>query len=288
MRNYAARAAVDRLWPDRPARITDLGGGITGRNYKVELDDGVFVLRTGVSGAVDEAAGRRAFELGVGPEVMAFMPSRGWVVERFIDGRPISPEQMRETGTLRRVVAAVRKFHEAAPIPGRLDPHAVVEDFHARAIERGVAIPHEYKAAHASSERIRQARGEQPLVPCHNNLLNANILDDGEIRLVDWENASMGDRFFDLANFSVNHDLSPDDDRRLLEAYFGEAGDKEFASLRLMRFMADFREAMWGVLQSGISELDFAFGEYAAEHFARLEAAASATEFESYLAAVTR
>ena len=288
MTNYAARAAVDRLWPDRPARITELGGGITGRNYKVELDDGVFVLRTGVSGAIDEAAGRLAFELGIGPEVMAFMPSRGWVVERFIDGLPISSEQMREPATLRRVMAAVRKFHEAAPIPGRLDPHTVVEDFHAIAIERGVAVPHEYDAAHASSKRIREARGEQPLVPCHNNLLNANILDDGEIRLVDWEYACMGDRFFDLANFSVNHDLSLDDDRRLLEAYFGEAGDKEFASLRLMRFMADFREAMWGVLQSGISELDFAFREYSAEHFARLEAATSRTEFESYLATVTR
>lgn len=155
-------------------------------------------------------------------------------------------------------------------------------------MERGVTVPLGYAAAHASSARIRKARGEQPLVPCHNNLLNANILDDGEIRLVDWENASMGDRFFDLANFSVNHDLSLDGDRRLLEAYFGEAGEKEFASLRLMRFMSDFREAMWGVLQSGISELDFAFGEYAAEHFARLEAAASAPEFESYLATVTR
>ena len=288
MTNYAARAAVDRLWPDRPARITDLGGGTTDRNYKVELDDGVFVLRMGMSGAVDESAGRRAFELGVGPEVMAFMPSQGWVVERFIDGRTISPEQIRESATLRRVMAAVRKFHGAAPIPGRLDPHAAVEEYHARSMERGVTIPLEYAAAHASSDRIRQARGAQPLVPCHNNLLNANILDDGEIRLVDWGNACMGDRFFDLANFSVNHDLSLEDDRRLLEAYFGEAGEKEFASLRLMRFMSDFREAMWGVLQSGISELDFAFGEYAAEHFARLEAAASATEFESYLATVTR
>lgn len=292
MSTQAARAAVDRLWPDRPARITLLGGGITNHNFKVEVGDDDFVLRlggakTGLLGIDREAefeAGKRAFEVGVGPEVIAFMRSQGWLVCKFIDGRPIPARQMREGDTLRRVAAALKRFHEAEPIPGRFDAHAVVEDYHAKAIEHGVEIPREYDDAHATSERIRSARGEQPPVPCHNDLLNANFLDDGDIRIVDWEYAGMGDRFFDLANFSVNHEFSVDDDRRLLEAYFGVARDDDLASLRLMRFMSDFREAMWGVLQSGISELDFAFGEYAAKHFARLEATASAPEFDSYLA----
>ena len=37
-----------------------------------------------------------------------------------------------------------------------------------------------------------------------------------------------------------------------------------------MRIMSDFREAMWGVVQQAISELDFDFAEYAEEHFARV------------------
>lgn len=292
MTDYAARAAVDRLWPDRPARITELGGGITNHNYKVELDDGVFVLRIGgararvlgLDRAVENAAGERAYEVGVGPEVVAYMPAQGWIVARFIDGRKISIEEMREPEMLRRVTAALRTFHEAAPIPGRFDCHEVVEDYHAKALEHDVAIPEEFNASRALSRRIRQARGEQPAVPCHNNLLSANFLDDGEVRIVDWEYAGMGDRFFDLANFSVNHDLSPGDDRGLLEAYFGEVREKDFASLRLMKFMSDFREAMWGLLQSGISELEFGFAEYAAKHFARAEATASSPEFETYFA----
>src|SRR5207245_2168492 len=130
------------------------------------------------------------------------------------------------------------------------------------------------------------ARGSQPLVPCHNDLLNANFLDDGEIRIVDWEYAGMGDRFFDLANFSVNHEFNIEDDRRLLGAYFGEVREADLAALRLMRFMSDFREAMWGVLQGGISDLDFDFKGYAAKHFARMEATAAAPEFEKYLTVV--
>src|SRR5437879_10975442 len=97
--------------------------------------------------------------------------------------------------------------------------------------------------AHQIAERIREERGSQPTVPCHNDLLNANFLDDGEIRVVDWEYAGMGDRFFDLANLSVNHDFELADDRLLLEAYFGALRPADLAALRLMRVMSDFREA---------------------------------------------
>jgi thiamine kinase-like enzyme len=80
----------------------------------------------------------------------------------------------------------------------------------------------------------------------------------------------MGDRYFDLANLSVNHEFGPREDRLLLEAYLGEATEAPLEDLRQMKFMSDFREAMWGVLQSGISQLDFDFKAYAAKHFKRM------------------
>jgi thiamine kinase-like enzyme len=119
---------------------------------------------------------------------------------------------------------------------------------------------------------------------CHNDLLNANFIADGErIWIVDWEYAGMGDRFFDLANFSINHELSNDENHELLRSYSGEATDEHRRALRLMRFMSDFREAMWGVVQQGISELDFDFVAYANEHFARLERTASDATFQAAL-----
>jgi thiamine kinase-like enzyme len=279
----AARAAVERLWPGRPARVYELGGGITNRNYKVEVDGSAFVLRMGgartgelgIDRSAEYEAGRRAFEVGVGPELTAFVPEEGWLVARFVDGRPVPVNEMRRPETLSRVSAALRRFHEAAPIAGRFDSFAVVDDYQAKAETHGVSIPEEFDEARAIALRIRARLGEQPLVPCHNDLLNGNFLDDGEIRIVDWEYAGMGNRFFDLANFSVNHEFSTHDDWRLLEAYFGEARDADLEAVRLMRFMSDFREAMWGVLQSGISDLDFDFMGYAHKHFARLEETAA-------------
>ena len=95
----------------------------------------------------------------------------------------------------------------------------------------------------------------------------------------------MGDRFFDLANFAVNHEL--DDGRRATccsRRTSARCAQRELAHLRLMRFMSDFREAMWGVLQQGISELDFDFEDYARRHFERLRRTAaskpSARRFE--------
>ncbi len=286
-----AEGAVKRLWPGRTASIAVLSGGITNRNYRVDVDGASYVLRIGgrdtdllgIDRVTEHAAGVRAAEIGVGPAVVAFVESEGWLVTRFIHGRGVPPEEVRTQEGIRRVAAVLRKVHGAAVIPGRFDAHAVVDQYRQEAQAHGVWIPGEFANAHLSSERIRRARGPQPLVPCHNDLLNANFLDDGEIRIVDWEYAGMGDRFFDLANLSVNHDFGLREDRLLLKAYFGAERPEDLAALRLMRFMSDFREAMWGVLQSGISGLDFDFTGYASRHFNRLMVSAADPDFEHYL-----
>jgi thiamine kinase-like enzyme len=271
-------AAVERLWPGLPVRVIPLSGGITNHNYKVEVEGRAYVLRMGgaqtdllgIDRRTEREASRRAADVGLGPAVERFVEPEGWLVTRFIEGKPIPVEVMRRPENLRRVAGALRRFHEAPAIPGRFDAHDVVEAYQREASERGVEIPAAYPRAHEVSERIRAERGPQRLVPCHNDLLNANFLDDGEIRIVDWEYAGMGDRFFDLANFSVNHELAIDDDRALVSAYFGEPREDAVRDVQRMKFMSDFREAMWGVLQSGISELDFDFKAYADKHFTRM------------------
>jgi thiamine kinase-like enzyme len=268
-----------------------LGGGITNHNFKIEVDGAAYVLRMGgaktgllgIDRAVEHAASLRAEEIGIGPPVADFVASEGWLVTRFIDGRPIAVDEMRSASTLPRVAEALRRLHSARAIPGRFDSFAVVDTYRAEAEANGVRIPEEFARAREVADRIRAARGLQPLVPCHNDLLNANFLDDGAIRIVDWEYAGMGDRFFDLANFSVNHEFGVEEDERLVAAYFGTERGSDLASVRLMRFMSDFREAMWGILQSGISELDFDFKAYAAKHFDRMELTASDPDFARYL-----
>jgi len=270
--------AVERLWPGQKVRITALSGGITNHNFRVDVEGDSFVLRMGgaetellgIDRRTEREANHRAYEVGIAPHVVGFAEPEGWLVTQFIHGRPISLDDMHTPRTILRIASALRRFHGAAPIPGAFDSHAVVVQYRREAEAHGVRIPDAYARALETSEGIRAARGPQPSVPCHNDLLNANFLDDGNIKIVDWEYAGMGDRFFDLANLSVNNEFGPAEDRELMSAYFGTVSDDDLVSLRQMKFMSDFREAMWGVLQSGISELDVDFDAYAARHFERM------------------
>jgi thiamine kinase-like enzyme len=281
----------------RELTLSVLSGGITNRNYLVSAPGMAerYVLRLagndthllGISREVEHAATVAAAGVGVGPEVAAFIRPEGYLVTRFIVGVPVDDVAVHRPETLRRVADSIRRVHDGPAIPGLFIPYRIVEAYRALALARGVTIPPEYELAQAIARRIEMALLQAPIEmrPCHNDLLNANFIDDGQrIRIVDWEYAGMGDPFFDLGNFSINHELAAEEDAILLAAYEGSVHPDMAARLELMRVMSDFREAMWGVLQQGISSLDVDFRAYAADHFDRLIANAVRPSFERALA----
>ena len=272
--------AVGRLWPGQHVDVEALGGGITNHNFKVRVDGEALVLRIGgkdtallgIDREHEHEAARMAARLGIGPEVVRF--EDGVLVTRFVDGE-VGRADPRTVGTL------LRRLHDAPAIAGRFDSFRVVEAYAAAVSERGRSLPDAFGRAHELAGQIEALRRAAPSVTCHNDLLAANFIDDGErVWVVDWEYAGMGDPFFDLANFAVNNGLDEDGESALLEAY----GSSDTRALTLMRFMSDFREAMWGVVQQTISELDFDFEAYADEHFERLERTASEARFKAALA----
>jgi len=280
----------------RDLTLSALSGGITNRNFRVDAAGTTerWVIRLagndthllGISREVEHAATVAAAGVGVGPEVTAFIRPEGYLVTRFIVGSPVSDEAVHRPETLRRVADSLRRIHDGPAIPGLFVPLRIVEAYRALALARGVPIPPEYEVAAATGRRIELALLSNPLEirPCHNDLLNANFIDDGtRIRIIDWEYAGLGDPFFDLGNFSINHELSADEDELLLTAYDGEIQRDRLARLTLMRIVSDFREAMWGVLQQGISTLDIDFVEYARSKFDRLLSNAATPRFERSL-----
>jgi thiamine kinase-like enzyme len=285
-------AAVARVWPGRDAVFEVLGGGITNHNLKVTVEGDAYVLRIvgkdtdllGIDRHVELEATRSAAALGVGPEVVDFVEPEGWLVTRFVAGATPSPARLREPDSLARVAEALRAVHSGPAIPGAFDPFRVVETYREIAVARGGSVPSEFGVAHELATQIEHLRAGARSCPCHNDLLNANFIDDGHrIVVVDWEYAGMGDPFFDLANFAINHELDERARGELLRAYSGEQRTADVRALELMRFMSDFREAMWGVVQAAVSELDFDFAGYAAEHFERLERTAADPVFRAAL-----
>jgi thiamine kinase-like enzyme len=268
-----------------------LSGGITNRNYRVRLGDGDYMVRLpgkdtgllGIDRAAERIANESAAELGIAPAVAA--SGDGFLVTRFIECRPATAAEL--AGDPGEAARALRAFHDRGPeLPTRFWIPEQVEEYAAIVLGRGRALPDGYEHARETARRIEAARPLSDPKPCHNDLLTANLIRDreGRLLLVDWEYAGMGDPFFDLGNLSVNNEFDDDADDRLLSSYFDREPDpRARAALVLMRAMSDVREAMWGVVQQSISELEFDFAGYAEEHFERLRATTSDPRFEQAL-----
>jgi thiamine kinase-like enzyme len=277
-----------------------LEGGITNRNYKVRFAGEDVVVRLpgkdtallGIDRAAERASGELAAAAGIGPEVVAMIDDPPCLVTRFVVGEPMESKELREPAVMAEVATALRTLHACEErLPVEFSGFRIVEDYAARIADRGADVPAAYEWAATAAHRIESALAgpEHEPVPCHNDLLAANFIRTQRgIRLVDWEYAGMGDRYFDLGNFAVNNELDAAGEAELLAAYFeSPASERRLASLRLMRFMSDFREAMWGAVQSTISDIEFDFGGYCEKHFDRMRDLSAEGRLEQLLEEAT-
>jgi thiamine kinase-like enzyme len=282
-----------------------LDGGLTNHNYRARFGGREVVVRLpgvrtellGSDRTAEREASGRAATVGVAPALLASLEDTPCLVFEFLEGETMSAERLRSPELIATVAAALRALHGCEPIAARFDAFRLVESYAAATREHGGEVPPAYAEAAEAAARIEAARAvpcarqtdirdsSEGAVLCHNDLLAANfIAAEGDVRLVDWEYAGTGDRYFDLANFAVNNGLDGAAEEDFLAAYLErDPRPAELAAMRLMRIMSDFREAMWGVVQRTVSELEFDFDAYAREHFERLLAAVRDPAFEPLL-----
>lgn len=267
-------------WKGVPLKYSALTGGITNRNYRVDVSGNSFVVRLagagsrrlGIDRRRERLCARAAARLGVGPEVVGFFPRHGALITRFLDGRPLTSRRARQPEALERIVSSIRRVHQGPAFSGRFSAFATVRRYRRGALSSGVKLPADAAEALSLFGRIENAlSGRSRLRPCHNDLLPGNFIDDGRrVSVIDWEYAAMGDPYFDLGNLSANLELGPSERRGLLRLYLGRSQNSaEGARLELFRLVSDMREAFWGFLQAGVSELKFDFLGYAGGHLAR-------------------
>ncbi|MEP7135554.1 MAG: choline/ethanolamine kinase family protein [Chloroflexota bacterium] len=278
--------------------IRELTGGITNKNYKITVDGEAFVLRLGgnetkylgIDRKVEYECSRLASQIGVAPEPTAFLEPEGYIVARFISGKGIPAEEIGTEETIRRVLESMKAYHALEFFPGSFSPFRVAEEYAKIAQSFNVKLPDKMYWYLEKSREIESAMyGREPLTlrPCHNDLLNGNFIDDGaRIRILDWEYAGMGDIFFDLGNFAIQHDFNTEQDEILLKAYFGNPTDSQRAHQKLMKIMSDLREAMWAQVQIGVSQLDFDYAGYGQKYFERFESNTSGSDYTNWLRAV--
>jgi len=276
-------------------KTTPLTGGITNLNYKIETGGKAYVLRItgadtdklGIRRDVEYAANLEAGKLGVAPEVVYFIEPEGYLVTRFVNGKKIPPEEMIQPENIRRVATKLRTFHQNAPtLAGEFNVFRRVEMLTATSRQNHCRFPVDYDWIQYKMRQVEAALMQDPYkpTPCHDDLLNLNFLDEsGDLRIIDWEYAGMGDIFFDLSNFSHHHRLTDEQVKVLLQAYFGTVTPKQFARLKLMWPVSEIHEAMWGTTQTGISKLDEDFQGYADLWFGRAREAMVDPRWEQWL-----
>lgn len=266
------------LWPG-PTEFEPLCGGITNHNFLVRSAGRRFVARLcverellGIERRNEVICQREAHSLGVAPRVVHH--ESGVLVSEYVDARTLSAKDLYDPGALRRVAVSLRTLHDGfESLTGEmlyLSPFQTVRTYARTARELGARLPEGLDALVEDSNR--QGRKLAPYRPvlCHNDLLPANILDDGErVWLVDWEYAGIGHPIFDLANLSSNARLTPDLEFLLLAAYHGEneidqAGLRDF---RILKAISLLREAFWALIQTVASDIDFDYEAYARENF---------------------
>jgi len=293
-------ARVPFLANAKDLKTTQLGGGITNLNYRIDTDSKSYVLRItgantdllGIKRDVEHQANLEAGKLGVAPEVVYFIEPEGYLVTRFVNGKRVPPEEISKPDNIIRVVRKIRLFHkQCPPLKGEFNVFRRVEWLVSVSQRNNCKFPFDFDWIMQKMHECEEALLKDPYIPtpCHDDLLNLNWLDEdvpgeiGELRLLDWEYAGMGDIFFDLGNFCHHHRLNDDLVRCLLQEYFGEVTPKNFARLKLMWPMSEIHESMWGTTQTGISKLDEDFQGYADLWFGRVRQHITDSRWDQWL-----
>jgi thiamine kinase-like enzyme len=270
---------------DQPFVSSVLPGGLTNRNYRVSAADGrlmVVRLSTPQSSVLtiarddEHVNARAAATAGVGPQVLAYVPEFSALVIEWIEGRTIDAKDLDDSSALRQVAATCRALHAGPRFATDFDMFALTRRYLDVVLARGYRVPADYLDFLPQLSAVEQAMAAQaePTVPCHNDLLPANIMADAaQMWFIDYEYAGNGDPCFELGNLCSEAHLGTHRLEELVCAYYGMPTGTPLASkvarARLHALMSNYGWTLWACIQAATSELDFDFWGWGLEKYER-------------------
>ncbi len=288
-----ADEAVSRvsLWRGRDVRVSPLSGGLTNENYLVEDGAKRYVVR--LPGRSTELLAidrdnevfntKAAATTGIGPEVVEHIRDLDVMVLEFIPGPTMSARTLQSPLMAGRMAGSFRRLHSAPRFLHDFDMFRLIEQYLKIVDEHGVTIPDGYRDWLPTIAEVERAVTAAPLptVPCHNDLLCENFIDDGNaLRIVDYELSGNNDPCFDLGNTAQEAEFDQALRAALCEAYFGRSDPRQLARMNLFALMSDVGWTLWGAIQARISEIDYDFRGY---YTARWERALEVLTSERFL-----
>jgi thiamine kinase-like enzyme len=266
-------AARVSLWKGKDVKVSQLSGGLTNENYLVESGGQKYVMR--IPGqSTDLLAIDRANEVhntqaaattGIGPRVLEHIPGLDVLVLEFIPGPTMSAKTLQSKEMAGRMAASFRRLHRSPRFLEDFNMFRLIEYYVGIVDRQQVTIPDDYREWLPAVARIEQAvaAGALPSVPCHNDLLPENFIDDGSaLRIVDYELSGNNDPCFDLGNTAQEAEFDQELRAALCAAYLGRDDDRQLARMNLFALMSDVGWTLWGAIQARISAVVFDFRGY--------------------------
>ncbi|MDN5767645.1 MAG: choline kinase family protein [Humibacillus sp.] len=283
----------------QPLEIRELPGGLTNHNYRVRTVTHDVVVRLSSTEtdllSVDREHewlnSRAAATAGVGAPVIDYLPGKGVLVVAFLPGITYTADDV--AANLPRVAAALRRLHGGPEFASRFDMFEVQRSYAEVVDARQMPLPDGYEDLASTVARVEQALRlrPEPLVPCHNDLLPANILDDGgDLRIIDYEYSGMNEASFELGNLACESHLDREALSQLVASYHGQATEPSqalVARAELWGLVGRYAWTLWGVIQHAVSDVDHDFWSFAMERFEPAAALLTSSRLGSLLSAVT-
>ena len=262
-------ALLDRveLLRDR-TNLSELSGGLTNRNLKVETPHGNYVARISSNEsdllAIDRkseyANSKLAAEVNIGAPVYEYLPGDGLLVIGFLPGHTYGASDV--AANLSRIAESCRTLHSAKPFVRDFNMFDVQRGYLKIVEERGFRMPELYGEYTQFKDLLQKAFSttDTGKVPCNNDLLPANFIDDGsKIWLIDYEYSGNNDPCFELGNIWSEAGMNLEQLRELVTAYYGGERPDKFARAWLFSVLAKYGWTLWASIQDSNSELDFDF-----------------------------
>lgn len=284
-------------WKGKDISIQHLSGGLTNTNYKVNVDGKPFFIRVAGEGtellAIDRKnefhSSKTAERAGVGPKVLYHLPEYNVMVLEFLQGITMSKESLNAPGMPKRMADSIKRFHAAERLLLDFNMFRLTEYYLGLCKERKIKIPDGYLERMDTVAQIEKAMSVKPLatVPCNNDLLAENYIDDGnQLWLIDYEYSGNNDPTFELGNTCQEMQFNEEQIAEICLAYFGAVSADKIARMKLNMVMSDVGWGLWAAIQANISTIDFDFWGWATERWGRAVEKMDSAEFPVWMKAV--
>jgi thiamine kinase-like enzyme len=286
-------------WKGKNISIQALTGGLTNTNYKVSVDGTIFFVRVpGESTALlaidrenEYINAKAAAETGVGPKVLYHLPEFQAMVLEFIQGSTMSNGTLNKTGMPTKITTAIKRLHGGARFHSDFNMFRLTEYYLCICKERGIRIPDGYPERMTTVGKIEQAFSVHPIpaVPCNNDLLAENYIEDGNsIRIIDYEYSGNNDPCFELGNTCQELLYNEAQIAEVCITYFGKPSASMIARMKLNMIMSDVGWGLWAAIQNEISNINYNFWGWAVERWGRALVKMDSSDFPVWLEEVQK